>query len=135
MIANNITFVEVEKGLEETVFHYLREQCDQQILLCPSMDVCETYLAPDTVIVQRLVSQAPQQKAAPHHVMLEKLLVDLLADPKMPLFLEKSEFDSIFESAFEKYIINKSKMMRYARRRNVRIDSIISDTYTNIIDR
>lgn len=51
--------------------------------------------------------------------MLEKLLVDLFADEKLQLFLETSEFSTILEQAFHTYVIDESKMFRYARRRNI----------------
>lgn len=62
-----------------------------QIFLSPKVYDRETYIVPNTIIAQKLISQAPKQKCQPHHVMLEKLLVDLLADPKMLLFKEKRD--------------------------------------------
>lgn len=132
-IAQNLFFIEVENMLESTVYEFLRETAEHQVLLKPTMEICEVYANSNTVIVQNLITEAPVNQHAPHHVMLEKLLVDLFADEKMQLFLETSEFSAILEDAFQTYAIDESKMFRYARRRNIenKIKKIISDD-TNI---
>ena len=131
-IAQNLFFIEVENMLENTVYEFLREKTEHQVLLKPTMEICEVYANSNTIIVQNLITEAPVNQHALHHVMLEKLLVDLFADEKMQLFLETSEFSAILEDAFHTYAIDESKMFRYARRRNIenKIKKIISDGTT-----
>lgn len=131
-IAQNMFFIEVESMLESAVYEFLRENTNHQVLLKPTIEICEIYAGSDTIIVQNLITEAPVDQQAPHHVMLEKLLVDLFADEKMQLFLETSEFSTILEDAFHTYVIDESKMFRYARRRNIadKIKKIITEDTT-----
>lgn len=117
-IAKNLYFIEVEKMLENAVYDFLREKYDTQVLLKPAKEMCEVYVDDGTIIVQTLISEAPVDRSDPHHVVLEKLLVDLLADEKMELFLERAEFGDIIQEALDRYVLNASRMLRYARRRN-----------------
>lgn len=131
-IAQNLFFIEVESMLESAVYEFLREETKHQVLLKPTIEICEIYAGSDTIIVQNLITEAPVDQQTPHHVMLEKLLVDLFADEKMQLFLEESEFNAILEDAFHAYVIDESKMFRYARRRNIegKIKQIIAEDTT-----
>jgi len=96
------------------------------------MKIWEIYASNDTIIVQNLITEAPVDQQEPHHVMLEKLLVDMFANKKMQLFLETREFNAILEDAFHTYVIDESKMFRYARRRNIedKIKKIITEDTT-----
>ena len=49
---------------------------------------------------------------------LEKILVDLYCDEKLFFAFQGSQLDKIFEGAFEKYSINLSRLINYAKRRN-----------------
>ena len=117
-IAKNFYFIEVEKMVENAVYEFLRENYDAQVLLKPTKEICEVYMDEGTIIVQTLISEAPVDRSDPHHVVLEKLLVDLLADEKMELFLERAEFGDIIQEVLDRYVLNESRMLRYARRRN-----------------
>ena len=117
-IAKNFYCIEVEKMVENAVYDFLREKYDAQVLLKPTKEICEVYMDDGTIIVQTLISEAPVDRSDPHHVVLEKLLVDLLADEKMELFLESAEFGGIIQEALDRYVLNESRMLRYARRRN-----------------
>lgn len=117
-IAKNLYFIEVEKMVENAVYEFLREKYDAQVLLKPTKEICEVYVDDGTIIVQNLISEAPVDCSDPHHVVLEKLLVDLLADEQMELFLESAEFGGIIQEALDRYVLNESRMLRYARRRN-----------------
>ena len=104
--------------LENIVYEFLREKYDVQVLLKPTKEICEVYVDDGTIIVQTLSSETPVDRSDPHHVVLEKLLVDLLADDKMELFLECAEFGDIIQEVLDRYVLNESRMLRYARRRN-----------------
>jgi hypothetical protein len=72
----------------------------------------------NSIIVKDLITKAPVQTidkipTAP----LEKILVDIFSDKDLFITFQGSELDMIFQTAFEKYTINKSKLFRYAKRR------------------
>lgn len=50
--------------------------------------------------------------------MLEKMLVDMVADKLIASTFSKAEFPSVWEQVQSRYIIDKVRMLRYARRRN-----------------
>lgn len=73
---------------------------------------------PTPIIVKPLITEAPllvqdRYRTAP----LEKILVDLMADQSL-FFTYQEELDYIVHTAFDKFIINRDKLRRYARRRN-----------------
>ena len=47
---------------------------------------------------------------------LEKILVDIFSDEEFQ-YLQSNELVVIFKSAFERYTINESKLIRYADRK------------------
>lgn len=118
-ISQNLFFIEVENMLESAVYEFLRNESNEQVLLKPDLKTSEIYAVSNTIIVQNLITEAPTDPHEPHHVMLEKLLVDMFAEEKMRLFLEENEFCSILEEAFHTCVIDESKMFRYARRRHI----------------
>ena len=70
------------------------------------------------IILKPLISEAPlypldRYVTAP----LEKILVDLMADQAL-FFAYQEELEYTFHTAFDKFIINRDKLRRYARRRN-----------------
>jgi hypothetical protein len=60
---------------------------------------------------------------------LEKILVDFYADTDTFYYLQGNEILNIYHSAFEKYTINRYRLMRYAKRRNkdIAIRNIAAD--------
>ena len=133
-IAHNLFFVEVEKMTENSVYEFLRDHFpDTQVLLKPDLNTSNIYAVPDSIIVQNLITEAPVEKSNPHGVMLEKLLVDMFVDKKMKLFIEDSEYTDILQTSFDLYIIDESKLFRYARRRGAeqKIRNCIAN-HTNI---
>lgn len=118
LIAHNVYFIEVEKMLENTVFDYLRTYWKGMVLVKPDMRTCMTYADGETIIVQKMISEAPVSSHNPHGVPIEKLLVDMLADKKVGIWIEEAEFPAIWEDIFSRYVVDETKMFRYARRRN-----------------
>ncbi|MPN16190.1 hypothetical protein SDC9_163528 [bioreactor metagenome] len=45
-------------------------------------------------------------------------LFDIMSEPLIKETFGKSEHEVIYEGVFERYIVDESKMFRYARRRN-----------------
>ena len=115
-LARNHIFVEVEKPLEESIFAALRQWTNYTVLLKPSGNDLYLYSGDLTIIVSTLTSEAPIAK---HEIRIEKLLVDLLANKLISQIISPSEIPNIFTMAFSRYNINRSALLRYARRRGL----------------
>ena len=128
-IAHNVVFVAVEGDLGDFVFQALRKTHPGKVLINPSKEVYHSYVEDDTVVVEKLVSESPRGAAVAWHTRLEKLLVDLLADKPVREAVNKGEYKTIFKDAFARYALDKSTMLRYARRRGAekKIRQYISD--------
>lgn len=58
-----------------------------------------------------------------HMIMLEKILVDIVADKLISAAFSKSDIPDIYELAKDRYRIDGVRMLRYAKRRN-RVDEV-----------
>ncbi|MDR2065318.1 MAG: type IV toxin-antitoxin system AbiEi family antitoxin domain-containing protein [Prevotellaceae bacterium] len=126
LINFNILFVDVERDATDAVYYKLKEK-DRHVT-----NIRKTYddiseLA-GTVCIRPLVSHAPVLEREDIPVAsMEKILVDLATDREFFPF-QGNEVFSIYDSAFEKYTINESAMLRYAARKEkkVRIQELIN---------
>lgn len=117
-IAHNVIVIEVENMLENAVYSALREEFDKNVLLKPNSKELMYYKENDTISVLKLISEAPVNKKENHANTIEKLLVDFEANMIMLSTISPSEYNHMYYDIFEKYIVDESKLMRYARRRN-----------------
>jgi len=124
LLAKNTIFVEVENMLDESVFNLLFDRYPH-VLHNPDIEEYYKYAGDETVIVRRLISEAPPPFGQYRQASLEKLLVDLFGRGISGSILSRSEYRAIYEDAFQKYNINQGKMFRYARRRG--IEKVIRD--------
>lgn len=118
--SNQVTYIEVEKDIAETVFHRLQDE-GETVFLRPDADLIYKYVNMDAgaVFVKSLTSESPLQTAGETKVpTLEKLLVDMYCDPDF-FYLQGAEYHRIMHNARSQYVINLSRLLRYARRRNV----------------
>jgi len=127
----NYVFVDVEKDVMESVFYALQEmELGRNILLAPSLVECNRYLAgTDSIVVRHLIGQSPLTEVEGCTVpRLEKILVDVIGDYEL-FFASGYETYNIFEFALERSQINKSKLLRYASRRNRKdkVEQILSE--------
>lgn len=75
----------------------------------------------EAIVLKDLVSEAPRQKFDNvFTATLEKILVDIFCDAEFFGGFQGAELMNIFSSAMEKYIIQSSRMLRYASRRGKR---------------
>ncbi len=112
--------VDVEKDGMEPIFHALQNMnLGRNILLDPTVQECERYLTgTDAIVVRQLIGQSPLTEEDGCVVpRIEKILVDAVGDNEL-IFTSGSEIYHIYENAFERVNVNKSKLMRYASRRN-----------------
>jgi hypothetical protein len=100
---NSFMLVDVERGSEESVYYSLREQL-KEVFMFPGKEMLGDYFTDlkKPIIIRTLVSEAPSKEIR-----------------NVPTAtLEKSnELVVIFKSAFERYTINESKLIRYADRK------------------
>lgn len=117
-LARNTVFIEVEDLQEESIFNLLFEKYPH-VLLNPGVDEYYKYAGQETILVRKLISEAPPAFGSYHQASLEKILVDLFGRGISGAIVSRSEYSAIFETAFKKYNINQAKMSRYARRRGI----------------
>jgi len=117
-IANNTIIVQMEKEISGYLFDFLDEECEERILYKPNQDMMDRYWCEGCIVVVDKTSETPKDKENPHSIMLEKLLVDIFAEPVIRGLFSSSEYSLIIQTARERYFIDKNKMMRYARRRS-----------------
>ena len=114
------TFLDVEKEGMEAVFHALQNMnLGRNILLAPTAQECERYLiGTDAIVVRLLIGQSPLTHVEGCIVpRIEKILVDAVGDNEL-FYTSGSEIYYIFEDVCNRVNVNKSKLLRYASRRN-----------------
>lgn len=93
------------------------------MFLDPSQEIMDKYVvnASEPIIITRLTTEAPTQKVNKVVTQtIEKLLVDIYCDPILFAAQQGAELKRIYQTAFDKYNVNNTKMLRYASRRNKR---------------
>ena len=117
---NNFTILEAPADMTESLFNILKDYEIPNIFLKPSIEHIYNYVvgAEKPIIIKNLILKAPvknyQQFTIP---TLEKILVDLYCDRKTFYMYQGSEMEMIFKNALNKYAINYTKLLQYARRR------------------
>lgn len=118
---NNCVYVEVDKDAAESIFHFLKKE-GYKAYFNPTKDF--TYdnieLAQYNIIVKPLISESPlMEYNGIFTPRIEKLLVDVLCDDDF-YYLHGSEWHYMLRNALNLVAINRSKMLRYASRRNAK---------------
>lgn len=117
-LEHNIIFLAVEGDVMDFVFDTLKKYYPGKVLLCPSVEIFHQYWTEDMIVIGKLITEAPKGLKELWHAPLEKLLVDLFAENLIAESVNRGEYPRIFEDAFHKYVIDESRLFRYARRRN-----------------
>lgn len=118
-MAHNIVFLSIEADLGDFVFDHLKERYPGKVLINPTPEIFHRYWYDDMIVIEKLVSEAPLGVHEKWHTRLEKLLVDVLTDPLLINSINKAEQPTIYENAFEQFVIDESCLFRYAKRRGV----------------
>ena len=79
-IGKNTIIVSVEAGLENYIFQELSKIYPGKVLLKPDIKTLWTYLQEDTIIIEKLPTEAPVSAVKKWMTVPEKFLVDLIAD-------------------------------------------------------
>lgn len=114
------TILEVDKDAMESVFYELKDQ-GRDVFLNPSEEVMSKYVTSKKkpIIITSLITEAPLEEIdGVKTTTLEKILVDICSNETLFNAQQGAELTRIYETAFEKYTISETKLLRYARRRN-----------------
>ncbi len=117
LIAQNTIFLQVEKEYSIFVFRYLQRMGCTDLMYKPSKADYALYWKEDCIVVTDLISEAPVRESSPHEICLEKMLVDMFCDKLISSTYSKAEFPEVLQKAMTDWLIEKPKMLRYARRR------------------
>ena len=124
---NNMTYVETDRQAMESIFEYIKEQSGKEVWLMPDEDMVYRYidLEKGGIIVKPLVTEAPLQKMEGVTVpTLEKLLGDINKDADFS-YLHGEEAERMMDNAKALYIINTTRLRRYAKRRGLKIEELL----------
>lgn len=116
-IGKNTVLVSVESGLENYIFQDLSKKYPGKVLLKPNTETMWTYLQEDSIIINKLPTEAPKAVKEKWMTVPEKFLVDLVADKILKALITQSQLSYIYEGYLNHYQIDTKKMLRYARRR------------------
>lgn len=114
------TMLEVDKDATDSVFYELKDQ-GRDLYLDPSEEVLSKYVKSknEPIIITDLITEAPLEEiGGVKTATLEKVLVDICSNETLFSAQQGAELKRIYETAFEKYTIRETKLLRYARRRN-----------------
>lgn len=120
-----ITILQVEKNALEPVYEFLKEQNFRNLYIEPEEKEIDRYIfeTESAIILQSLISKAPTQHVRKVNTMtIEKLIVDLFCDRKLFVAYQGSELVHIINNAYNRYTIDFTKLLGYAKRRRKEID-------------
>lgn len=118
-LAHNALFLSVESDATEFVFNLLKDRYFGKVLVHPTPEIYHRYWSDNMIVINKLTTEAPKGTKIPWHTRLEKLLVDIVADPILLESVSESEYPTIYEDAFSMFVIDESCLFRYAARRAV----------------
>lgn len=117
---NNAIYVEAERDAVESVFNILKEHY-KNVFINPDGQLMERYidLSQSPIIVKTLISESPLDKTGDIPTpSFEKIIVDICFDAEFQ-YLAGSELNNIIDNS-RIYTIDRSKLLRYASRKNKR---------------
>lgn len=117
LIGKNTFFVLVEKDAIDFVFRYLQEETDWNILLKPNDKEWDAYCTGNNIVMLNLISEAPKCVDEYHSMCIEQLLVDIVAEKSFKNLYSRSELQGVYNLADKSYLIDYTRLLRYARRR------------------
>jgi len=120
-----ITILQVEKDALEPVYEFLKSQNKGTVYFQPDEKEINRYIfeAKLPIILQSLISKAPTQKVGKIvTITIEKMIVDLFCDKNLFIAYQGSELVHIINNAYERYAVNFTTLLHYARRRGKEVD-------------
>lgn len=119
LIAHNVIFLSVEAEVMDFVFETLRDKYPGKVLINPTVEIYHQYWSDNMIVLGKLTTEAPKGQKASWHTRLEKMLVDIMAEPLLLASISRAEYPHIYEDAFDRYIVDENGLFRYASRRKV----------------
>ena len=116
-LTENIIFLETERESTESVFRMLQGQGVPNLMYKPSVKDFRFLKTHNSVVISELVSEAPAKSGCSAGICLEKLIVDLYCDRLLRLVYPCEQIGAIAKCADERYRIDRTKLLRYVRRR------------------
>ena len=119
--------LEVEKDFVEEVFNAYSEFKQFRVYVNPTDDIMKRYIEHgSSIVIKPLIGRSPRQELALREKSkctvvvptIEKILVDIFSDDVTFFSVQGSELDTIFENALNRYQVNFTKLMSYAKRRH-----------------
>ena len=118
LVPMNIIFLDVGDSGCEFVYSALSEDYEGKLLLRPSDKEMQYYSKPDSIVIERMISESPVSSNNPYKPPIEKLIVELFANKTLAGLISRGDYAYMIEGMFIKYSVDQSKMFRYASRRN-----------------
>lgn len=118
------TFLLVQKDELSELFNQMQSM-SKPVYLEPNHEIIQRYILPqsDVILLYPLISETPLQPNGDYILpALEGVLVNAWLLSENYLKPLGYSIEEIFESAFKKYNVNKNKLLRYAARRDQRIE-------------
>ena len=118
------TLIETEREATESVFNFLKE-FNKDVYINPDEKTIDLYISDkrQSIIVKTLITESPIQRIDNFPtITIEKLLTDIFCEEFLFAAQQGVEMQTIHREAFDKYTINKSKLLRYAGRRKKKQD-------------
>lgn len=119
LIAHNVIFLSVEAEVMDFVFETLRDKYPGKVLINPTVEIYHQYWSDNMIVLVKLTTEAPKGQKASWHTRLEKMLVDIMAEPLLLASISRAEYPRIYEDAFSRYFVDENGLFRYASRRKV----------------
>ena len=119
LLGRNALFVMVERNYAPFVFEFLQGCHGGGVLLDPSEEDYFRYVDNQMLLVVKKPSQGPVNRLMPHVAPPEQWLADIIADERISASFEGAELPQIFSAFRDRYVVNKSALFRYAKRRGV----------------
>ena len=116
-IAHNTIMVYVENDLVDYVFDSLRTTHPGQVMLKPRAEEYYRYHVENQIVIERLPSESPKEAIEPWRCRMEKILVDIVVDKLLSQIVPAGEQERILREASLQFILDRSAMSRYARRK------------------
>ena len=125
---NSTIYVETNRDVMESVFNRLSEKYRGRLFLAPTKEMTSKYidLSQENIIIKPLITESPltEDNGVPMPT-LEKMLVDTRVDADF-FYLHGYENMEMLRTAISHYDVNRTRLLRYADRRNEK-ENIIKD--------
>ena len=125
---NSTIYIETNRDMTESVFNRLSQKYQGRLFLAPTKEMTSKYidLSQENIIIKPLITESPltEDNGVPMPT-LEKILVDTRVDADF-FYLHGYENMEMLRTAISHYDVNRTRLLRYADRRNEK-ENIIKD--------